>query len=81
MIITDEHTQRAVARLSANPDFVTFMRWLKDEELQVNAELRCSTATAIVHQLQGSARLLWDIEQAVTQAPFQVAGNPRRHNS
>lgn len=78
MIISDEATQRAVARLSTNPDFVTFMQWLEDERVAGNTELLNTLNTALVHQLQGSTRLLVDIKQAVTSAPFAVAQRSRQ---
>lgn len=81
MIITDEATQRATARLAVNPDFKTFLQWLKDEESSGLEALLASTNTVLVHQLQGSTRLLMDIQAAVMHAPNAVADMVRSRNT
>ena len=72
MIIHDEVTQRAVARLAGNPDFKLFMELLDAECAAATTELMNSLNTNLVHQLQGTARILVDIQRAVMLAPTAV---------
>jgi hypothetical protein len=78
MIVTDESTQRAMARLSGNPDFVQFMLMLQQEQDNWMDELLDSKNSVFVHQLQGKTRQLMDIRQAVMSAPAAVAAFNRR---
>jgi len=81
MIITDEATQRSVARLAGNPDFKMFLQWLQDEKAGGLSEMLSTQNTVLLHQLQGSTRLLMDIERAVMLAPETVATINRRPNT
>lgn len=67
-MITDEATNRAMLRLTSNPDFILFMQMLREEEDRSMSALLSSTNTPLVHQLQGSSRVLVDIRQTVMSA-------------
>jgi hypothetical protein len=69
---------RAIVRLNNDPDFKTFLQWLEDEEALVNADLKRSTQTVLVHQLQGSSLVLEDIRLTVMSAPVALAGQAKR---
>ena len=75
MTASDESTNRMLQRLAGNADFKMFLQWLGDEKTAGLEELLNSTNTISVHQLQGSTRLLLDIERAVMHAPQWLAAN------
>lgn len=73
MTPADESTNRAIARLLQTPDFKTFLQWLEDERTGALEELMSNKDSVLVHQMQGSTRILTDIQRAVMSAPQALA--------
>lgn len=68
-----EPFQRALARLATNPDFAYFLKLLEDEKHEGIQAMLSTIHPVVLHQLQGSTRMLVDITQAVMLAPQAVA--------
>ena len=67
--MTDEQT-RAVKALMADPSgpFATFLKWLADSREMLHQHMYTTLDPAVVHCLQGEAKILFDVVNTCNEA-------------